>query len=178
MVVEARAEIVPVPCQAPVRVVPVWAAPPNAEMLVMLGEASSDAAAALRVLRHRLDQKRAEGMWVFGVTSAQDGEGKSTFATQLALVLGESQRARVLLVEANFHRPSLARLLGFHVPDGFGFSTQIAQRIRGIAEPWSVVALGPSLHVLPEGVGYGTFPESLHSIHFQSAIAFLARNYD
>ncbi len=80
-----------------VRAVPVWAAPPDPPVLVMLGETRADGPAALRVLRHRLELRRAEGLWTFGVTSARDGEGKSTLAAQLALVLSEAQRARVLL---------------------------------------------------------------------------------
>ncbi len=163
---------------SPVRIVPAWASPPNTQILVMLGETSTEAPAALRVIRHRLEQKRAEGMWTFAVTSARDGEGKSTFATQLALVLSESQRARVLLVEANFHRPTLAQLLGFRVPDGYGFSAQIVRKMRGNMEPWCVVALGPALHVLSESTAEQGFPETLHSTHFQHAIGFLGRGYD
>jgi Mrp family chromosome partitioning ATPase len=159
-------------------VVPAWASPPDTSVLVMLGEASNEATASLRVIRHRLEQKRAEGMWTFGVTSARDGDGKSTFATQLALVLSESQRARVLLVESNFHRPSLARILGFRVPDGYGFSSQIVRKMRGSLEPWCVVALGPALHVLSESTAEQGFPETLHSTHFQNAIGFLSRGYD
>lgn len=163
---------------SPVRVVPAWASPPDTQVLVMLGDSANDATASLRVIRHRLEQKRAEGMWTFGVTSARDGEGKSVFATQLALVLSESQRARVLLVEANLTRPSLARLLGFRVPEGFGFSAQIVRKMRGSMEPWCVVALGPALHVLAESTSEAGFPETLHSTHFQNAIGFLSRGYD
>lgn len=163
---------------APVRVVPAWASPPDTHVLVMLGDTAPDATAALRVLRHRLEQKRANGMWVFGVTSARAGEGKSTFAAQLALVLSESQRARVLLVEANFHAPTLAKTLGFKVPQGMGFSTQLARKMRGSPEPWCVVALGPALHVLAEDENEPNFPETLHSTHFANAISFLARGYD
>ena len=173
-----RRDIISQQGDSPVRVVPAWASPPDTSVLVMLGEASNEATASLRVIRHRLEQKRAEGMWTFGVTSPRDGEGKSTFATQLALVLSESQRARVLLVESNFHRPSLARILGFRVPDGYGFSSQIVRKMRGSLEPWCVVALGPALHVLSESTAEQGFPETLHSTHFQNAIGFLSRGYD
>lgn len=163
---------------SPVRIVAAWASPPNAQLLVMLGESTKEAPAALRVIRHRLEQKRAEGMWTFAVTSARDGEGKSTFATQLALVLSESQRARVLLVESNFQRPSIATLLGFRVPDGYAFSAQLVRKMRGSLEPWCVVGLGPALHVLAESASEAGFPETLHSTHFQNAIEFLGRGYD
>jgi Mrp family chromosome partitioning ATPase len=130
------------------------------------------------VIRHRLEQKRSDGMWVFGVTSSRDGEGKSTFATQLSLVLSESQRARVLLLEANFQRPTLARTLGFRTPEGHGFSTQLARKMRGSMDPWCITALGPALHVLAEETGGPSFPETLHSTHFQNVVGFLGRGYD
>jgi Mrp family chromosome partitioning ATPase len=163
-----------------VRVVPVWASPPNMSQLAMLGESRTSApAAALRVIRHRLERRRADGMWTFGVTSARDGDGKSTLAAQLALVLSESQRARVVLVEASMHRPSLARLLGCRVPAGFGFSGQLAHRMRGgSTPPWAVMALGPALHVLVESESEQGFPEALHSTHFRAAIEGLGRVYD
>ena len=163
---------------SPVRVVPAGAAPPDTKVLVMLGDSASEATTSLRVLRHKLEQKRAEGMWTFAVTSPRDGEGKSTFSTQLALVLSESQRARVLLVEASFYKPTLATILGFRVPQGYGFSAQIVRKMRGSMEPWCVTALGPALHVLAEAPGEKSFPETLHSTHFQNAIGFLARGYD
>lgn len=166
------------PPETPVRVAPAWASPPDTHVLVMLGDTAPEATAALRVLRHRLEQKRANGMWVFGITSARAGEGKSTFAAQLALVLSESQRARVLLVESNFQKPVLAKTLGFRVPQGQGFSTQLARKMRGSPEPWCVVALGPALHVLAEDEAEPNFPETLHSTHFANAIGFLARGYD
>jgi polysaccharide biosynthesis transport protein len=169
-----------VPCDEEiVRVVPVWASPPDVRVLAMLDESRGrTTAASLRVIRHRLELRRAEGEWTVGVTSARDGEGKSTFAAQLALVLGESQRARVLLVEASMHRPSIARLFGFCVPEGMGFSTQLAKRMRGVFEPWSVLALGPALHALVENEAESGFPETLHSTHFRSAIERLGRAYD
>lgn len=163
---------------SPVRIIPAWATPPDTHVLIMLGETAPEAAAALRVIRHRLEQRRSDGMWVFGVTSPRDGEGKSTFSAQLALVLSESQRARVLLMEANFQRPTIAKILGFRVPEGQGFSTQLARKMRGSMEPWAVVALGPSLHVLAEETGAHTFPETLHSTHFQNVVGFLGRGYD
>jgi Mrp family chromosome partitioning ATPase len=178
MLVHRRELVSSSPGDSPVRIVPAWASPPDTSVLVMLGDSSAAALAALRVIRHRLEQKRADGMWTFGVTSPRAGEGKSTFATQLALVLSESQRARVLLIEANFQRPSLATILGFKVPERQGFSAQIARKMRGSMEPWCVTALGPALHVLVESTSEPIYPETLHSTHFQNAIGFLSRGYD
>jgi Mrp family chromosome partitioning ATPase len=161
-----------------VRTVPVWAAPPDLRILAMLGDAPASAAAALRVIRHRLELRRAEGMWTFGVTSARDGEGKSTLAAQLALVLSEAQRARVLLVEAQTERPAQSRLFGFQVPFGLGFSTQIARRMQGSSDPWAVLAVGPSLHALVESDWEVSAPGALYAPPFRQAIETLGRVYD
>jgi Mrp family chromosome partitioning ATPase len=175
-----------------VRVVPVWATPPDVRLLAMFGETNEDVVAALRVIRHRLERLRAGGMTTFGVTSAKPGEGKSTFAVQLALVLGEAQRSRVLLVEASLQTPALARLLGFPVPPGLGFSAQVARRMRRnvpgpggpwpapeeAIEPWAVLALGPALHALVESETEPGHPEALHSTHFREALDQVGHQYD
>ena len=161
-----------------VRTVPVWASPPDVEILAMLGSTPSVATGALRIIRHRLELRRAQGMWTFAVTSARDGEGKSTLAAQLALVLSEARRARVLLVEAAMDRPAQSRLFGFHVPSGLGFSAQISRRMQGGSEPWSVLAIGPCLHALVESAWEEGFPGALHAPEFRQAIDRLGRAYD
>jgi Mrp family chromosome partitioning ATPase len=162
----------------PVRVIPVRASPPDVRVLGMFAEEPPEVPAALRVVRHRLETRRGQGLWTFAVTSARDGEGKSTLATQLALAFSEAQRARVLLMEASMHRPSLARILGFEVPKGFGFSVQLAKRMRGVCEPWTVLALGPALHAIVESEAEPGFPQTLHSTHFRTAVERLGRVYD
>jgi Mrp family chromosome partitioning ATPase len=156
-----------------VRVVPVRVAPPDPARLALGG--------ALRVLRHRLEVQRGQGLWTFGVTSARPGEGKSTTAAQLAAVLAEAQRARVLLVEGCFERPSLARLFGVDVPAGLGFSAQVARRMGGgeaSARPWAVLALSPSLHALLEGAADASYPGALYAPLFRVAVEQLGRAYD
>src|SRR5262249_17255329 len=88
------------------------------------------ALSALRLLRHWVEERSTEGGTVVGITSAVRGEGKTRLAAQLALALAESERARVLLVEANFERPSLESVFGFKVPHGCGFSTQIQRKVQ------------------------------------------------
>ena len=53
------------------------------------------------------------------VSSANPGDGKSTVASNLAVTMARAG-SRVLLVEANFRRPALARI--FDVPDSVGLS--------------------------------------------------------
>jgi len=94
-------------------------------------------AASFRVLRHRLAERGDPK--VILVTSALDGEGKTTCALNLALALAESGRHRVLLLEANTRRPALASLLGFAPPACF--LEQLTQRRTDPARSWKVAQL-------------------------------------
>lgn len=137
------------------------------------------AIAALRVLRFRIEQRSPDGRMVVGVTSAVAGEGKSRLAIQLALALAESERARVLLVEANLERPALAKLLGVKLAEHHAFSTQMRRRaLEGIPMPWQIAACGGSLHLLAECPGVIGFPGMLHSRELRIAIQELRPRYD
>ena len=123
--------------------------------LILLREPDSARAASFRVLRHRLQQKGDPR--IIAVTSAEAGEGKSTCAANLAMALGECERARVLLVEANLRTPSLAALFGFLPPTCFAL--QMTQHKDKPLEPWSVVeAFFPSLHVVAVKPGQESRP--------------------
>jgi Mrp family chromosome partitioning ATPase len=113
--------------------------------LILVREPDSARAASFRVMRHRLAERGDPR--VIAVTSAGPREGKTTCAANLALALGECNRARVLLVEANFRTPSLAALFGFLPPECF--SVQLQRHKEKPEDAWSVVEiLAPSLHVL------------------------------
>jgi Mrp family chromosome partitioning ATPase len=105
----------------------------------ILADPLSARTASFRVLRHRLVD-RGDPKAIL-VTSAQDGEGKTTCALNLAWALAESGRNRVLLVEANTGEPAVARLLGF-LPPGC-FLEQLAQHRTEPARPWTVAQVGP-----------------------------------
>ncbi len=62
---------------------------------------------------------------VIGVTSARSGEGKSTIATNLALLFSHPDR-RTLLIDADIFNPTLSRLLD--VPAGTGLSDVLTGR--------------------------------------------------
>lgn len=79
------------------------------DRLVMLAEPEAPEAEAFRMLRTNLDfvnlERRAKRIMV---TSAVDGEGKSTTAANLAVTLARGGR-RVVLVDLDLRRPSLDR---------------------------------------------------------------------
>lgn len=128
----------------------VWVAtherPPSPDpRLILLRDPDSNQAAAFRVLRHRLAS--AGDPRVIVVSSANRGDGKTTTAVNLAMALGECNRARVLLIEANLRTPSLAKLFGFQPP--VCFSEQLAVHRERPLEQWSIVEVySPALHVL------------------------------
>lgn len=60
------------------------------------------------------------------LTSAEDGDGKTTVAIKLATLLGQVWGARVLLIEANFQAPAIASALG--MDPALCFARQLADR--------------------------------------------------
>ncbi|HVY45367.1 MAG TPA: hypothetical protein VHB21_05785, partial [Minicystis sp.] len=145
---------------------------------VLLRDATPAVLAALRVLRHRLDQRRAGGPLVVSVVSPGPGEGKTTLAARLAMTLSESDRARVVLVEGNLERPHVAAALGLALPDQVALSRQVHEHMLGRGRPWGVVKLGPSLAVLAEPGTQAAFPGVIHATQFQDALHALKRRYD
>jgi capsular exopolysaccharide synthesis family protein len=66
-----------------------------------------------RSLRHVIEHQRAAtGLTVIAITSPAIGDGKTTTAINLAGALAQAQGVRVLLVDADLRRPSVAEHLG------------------------------------------------------------------
>lgn len=110
---------------------------------------------------------------VLVVTSSVPGEGKTTFATNLAL--SHAQTKRVLLVDADMRRPRLARSLG--LDDSLvGLSALVSGEVelkdcvRGIE--------GSTLEVLTAGSVPPNPLELLLSQRFKDFLAGLASQYD
>ncbi|WP_437514937.1 hypothetical protein [Sorangium sp. So ce1099] len=144
----------------------------------LLRGAPAPALAALRVLRHRLDQRRGGEPLAVAVVSPGRAEGKTALAVRLAMTLAEAERARVLLVEGHLARPRVAALLGLRLPAHAGFSEQLRRRMAGQARPLGVIAVSPSLSVLAEPSLEASYPAALHSVHFEAALRTLRRHYD
>lgn len=142
--------------------------------LVVLQEHVLERAAAFRALRQRLaEQKDPRAILV---TSAHDGEGKTTCAANLALALAESGRVSVLLVEASLRRPELSKLFGCH--PSHCLLSQLAEHRKQIDAPWHTIEIQPSgLHVLavaPDGAA----DEALHSPTFSASMARWRLTFD
>lgn len=82
------------------------------EHLVGLLRGNSAEADDYNVLRYALEERRgSDGLRVVAVTSATVGDGKTTTAVNLAGVFAHRRDARVLLVDTDLRRPSVASAL-------------------------------------------------------------------
>jgi Mrp family chromosome partitioning ATPase len=136
--------------------------------LPLLQKEGDTRAAAFRALRRRLAEQNNPA--VILVTSAEDGEGKSTCAANLALSMAESGRLRVLLVEANFRQPKLAEFFGFRPAPCF--LEQLAAHRKEMDAPWFTTEIQPvGLHVL----AVSPKADRNLSIHGPSFLAAVAR---
>lgn len=89
-------------------------APPATPVLF---DPASFEADQFRVLRHRIERGRERSeLAVVAVTSPLAGDGKTTTAINLAASLAQS--ARVLLIDADLRRPSIAATLGLETSPG------------------------------------------------------------
>lgn len=93
--------------------------------LIVHDQPQCQAAEAFRSLRTSLQFLPAERLKAMIVTSSAPGEGKSTCSCNLAIALAKTGK-RVLLVDADMRRPSVAATFG--LPRGRGLTNLLAGR--------------------------------------------------
>ncbi|MEM7474601.1 MAG: polysaccharide biosynthesis tyrosine autokinase [Planctomycetota bacterium] len=110
---------------------------------------------------------------VVQVTSPVPGDGKSTLSANLAVSMAQSGR-RVLLIDADFRRPRIAKIFGIDSNVG------IASVIAGQAEVDDAIHQGPvaNLSVMPGGKRPGNPAELLSSQRFADLIDMLREKFD
>jgi capsular exopolysaccharide synthesis family protein len=117
--------------------------------------------------------QKEKGLRSLIVSSALPRDGKSLTSTNLALTLSESYKRRVLLIDADFRRPSLHRIFG--LPNVGG----LAEGLRGdgpIALPF--VQLTNYLTVLPAGVSDNSPVAGLTSERMRSVVLDVQERFD
>lgn len=87
----------------------------SSSRLVALSEPRSLGAEKFRALVTRLENlRRQKEMKSLQVTSSVVNEGKTLVSANVAITFAKHSRAKVLLLEGDLHRPSLAGLLGLN----------------------------------------------------------------
>jgi len=142
--------------------------------LSVLEDPKTPAAEAYRTIRTGLQHlTRKEDFRILAVTSPMIGDGKTTVAANLAVVLAQSGK-RVLAISCDLHRPNLHRCFG--LDNSVGLTTVL----KGDASLGDVVGRTglETLRVLPSGPTVANPAELLASSEMERLIAELRRTTD
>jgi succinoglycan biosynthesis transport protein ExoP len=128
-----------------------------------------------RLLRMRLRESTKTGrLKTVLITSPLPNDGKSTVAVNLATALSEDSKFKVLLIEADLHRPSLAKQLG--VPDWPGLSQCLQGGLPAIEAIRRVEPLG--WYLMPAGEAPHNPTELVQTSAFQDLKEAVADYFD
>jgi len=131
-----------------------------------------------RALRHAVEQlHKAHDLRVVAVSSPGVGDGKSITAINLAGALAQARDARVLLVDADLRRPSVASLLALGGSDGPGLVNAILDpslSLERVARPRPPF----NLSVIPAGQAPPSPYEVLKSPRLGELLDEARRRYD
>lgn len=128
---------------------------------------------AYRSLRTALQLATATELRALAVTSAVPGEGKTTTATNLAVVFAQLGR-RVLLVDADLRKPRLSQVFGLASRAG------LVHHLTHAAELDQIVAVSkvPNLWVVPAGPVPPNPSELLASPRFAEFLDWARKSFD
>jgi protein-tyrosine kinase len=145
--------------------------------LVSLSDPKSLGAEKFRALATRLAHIRSQReLKSLVVTSAGIGEGKSLVAANLAVTLARYAKAKVLLIDGDLHRPSLASIFGLAKTRGLG--DWWPNRAAGQIEQYFVQLNDMPLWFLGAGTTSDGSADLLQSDAFESAMSSLRAQYD
>lgn len=125
----------------------------------------------LAATMHHLQQ--SNGIRTLMVTSATPGDGKTLSAINLAIVLAESYRSRVLLVDADLRRPSIPSVVEL------GGGTGLSEALRAAQDQkLALVPLNANLTLLPAGQPIVNSIEALTSPRMRVILDEAVARYD
>jgi capsular exopolysaccharide synthesis family protein len=135
----------------------------------------SIAAEQFRSLRTRIrNAETGRALRSIVITSPNKGDGKSLTAANLALTMAQEFQQRVLLIDADLRRPTLARLFG--IDEGPGLS----DALMGGVDPDDALVMLPQQHlcVLPAGAVPSHPAELLGSTAMRRLLDTLRTRFD
>jgi len=116
---------------------------------------------------------QANGLRDVMLTSASPGDGKTLTAVNLALVLAESYRYRVLLIDADLRRPSIPNVVD--LTDGSGLSEALTAPTE---QKLALVPITARLTLLPAGRPIANSIEALTSPRMRQILEEAASRFD
>jgi len=130
--------------------------------------------------RYRLLRMRLRGLGKAGtvktllITSPLPNDGKSTVCLNLATALAEGGKKKVLLLEADLHRPALTRKLGLKTWAG------LAECLGVAVDPRSAIRQVDPLnwYLLPAGGSRANASELLQTATLPNVVSELSPNFD
>ena len=117
--------------------------------------------------------RQANGLNCVMVTSARPGDGKTLTAVNLAIVLADSYRYNVLLVDADLRRPSIQSIV--ELGEGVGLSEVLRAKTE---QKLALVRLSERLTLLPAGQATANSIEALTSPRMAQIMAEWTSRYD
>lgn len=153
----------------------VWSAGLLSPLFVAATEPSSAAAEQYRMLRSRLETRDpARRLQLLVVTSPKLGDGKTTTSANLALTMAREFQHRVVLVEADLRRPTLAQRFGIDANRGL-----VDVLLGGMSLDEALVPVpGHQLTLLPGGAQASRSSELLASSMMRTMLDTLRRRFD
>ena len=148
---------------------------PPERRIIVHSDPQSLGADRFRLLRARLLERTAKvKQKTLLVTSPVPADGKSTVSLNLATALAEHGKRSVLVLEADFFRPSLRQVLG--IPTGPG----LAECLRDNSDPMATLRLIEPLgwYLLPAGTSVTNPTELVQSTRFSSLVAMLETRFE
>jgi capsular exopolysaccharide synthesis family protein len=138
------------------------------------GAADVGASEQYRIIRTRIVQHPRRPKVIL-ITSANSGDGKTVSAINIAGALALRDDANVLLIDADFRRPGLCRMLG--LPGELGLANILAGRCS-LQEAIVRVQQYPNLYVLPVGTSDINPAELLDSKAWESVTDSVREHFD
>jgi capsular exopolysaccharide synthesis family protein len=148
------------------------------EHLVSLLAPTSFEAEQYRVLRHRVEQfRKSDGVSVFAVSSPTVGDGKTTTAINLAGALSQAPDGRVLIMDCDLRRPSVASEMALDNHENRGLVDAILNEQLTLDDVVQVLA-PLNLSILPAGKRPAAPYEVLQSPRLEDLLTQARSRYD
>ena len=148
---------------------------PSHEKTIRSGNIQTVITEQYRLLRSRLSSLNgSHGNKVIAVTSTQKGEGKSITSVNLAIVMAEDTKKKVLLIDGDMRKPSIHAF--FNCKSEYGLVDLLKNKID--IEPLLISSGINNLTILPGGEPVESPSDIIANPRFKEGIERLKKRFD